>query len=128
MIFLRIQYKLASAVKPGVSVQFPDEPLDEKCSKDRCSFTAHLDTSRLHFQSSMCALIRATSQALWLLKSDSHDTVRTWLGLKAPQDVTIAQATFYGDQQGYHSKNIRRIVVLVKQGGGALEMDEVAEV
>jgi hypothetical protein len=133
-IFARTRGALAKAVIPGSSFQFPAEPLNDARLRNRCCFCAHLPDPQMYTPSDatgdivqgtrscdclqdVSALIQANHNTLWLLMSQHHDAIRTWLGLKIPPDVSLVQAKFYADQQGFRSKNSHRVAMLVRRRG-----------
>mmetsp|Transcript_20389 Transcript_20389/g.60791 ORF Transcript_20389/g.60791 Transcript_20389/m.60791 type:complete len:235 (+) Transcript_20389:2064-2768(+) len=137
-IFANTRGALAKTVKYRSSAQFPAERLQEIRLQDRVSFNAHLpDPSMVQPQGAFArdclehisALIQATPTTLWLLRSLRHDAIRIWLGLRAPEDTRIIQASFYANEQGIYCKNSHRIVVLAQRNGSPDEIwliDETA--
>lgn len=134
MIFIRTRVALALTVKAGASAQFPGGQSDDKNVKSRCCFSAHLAYPRSlevndaneataslpsagNCSENVFAIVQATSQTLWLFKSENHDTSRIWLGLRAPPNTSIVQANFYGDQQGNQTNHERSVVVLARKQG-----------
>lgn len=120
-IFANTRSALAKTVKYRASAQFPAERLQEV--QDRVTFNAHLpDPSTVQSRGAFApclehisALIQATPTTLWLLRSLHHDAMRIWLGLKAPRDTNIIQASFYANEQGIYCKNSHRIAVLAQK-------------
>lgn len=123
-VFEETRSCLATTVRAISSAQFPAEVLNDGRHQRRCSFTAHIPdicdksmASAADHDNLECvsALIQANSRTLWLLKSEHHDNIRLWLGLRTSNDISIVQAQFYASEQGNFSKNAHRIAVLTRR-------------
>lgn len=131
-VFTKTRKSIMLTVKPICSVQFPAEPLNELHLKARCSFTAHIpnfqrkdSTSRKRYCDSLqnvSASIQASPERLWLLKSEQHNTIRFWVGLKVPRDTSVIQASFYAHEQGNRSKHLQRLALLARRRGNTDEI------
>ena len=132
-LFEKTRNVLSTGISQSCSVQFPKEALGDMRLKDRCCFSAHHPSDLQcgnsspaileHPNAGSCLqhvfmLIKATASILWFLGSHHHDALRTCLGLRAPANSSIVQATFYSSQEGCNFKTLRSIAILVRKTSG----------